>query len=118
MHYILKATKDPNIDCYVEWSTIVDSPIRWGRAQDIGLAGSRKRRTDQTGTSCHGGEHGWHDPHNALMVRELGTKGQTYMLDREKLYNFIRFLSEDGMQEDRDHQQAALDKYCRELHDE
>lgn len=112
--YIMKVSKDPNIDLYVEWSTVVDAPVAWGRAQDLGLSGERKRRTDQHGTSMYDGYGGWDS--NGMIVHNLGTKGGFYWLKRENLEQFIRMLS-DGNPEDAEHQQKVLDATTDEITD-
>ena len=112
--YIMKVSKDPNIDLYVEWSSIVDAPVAWGRAQDLGLSGERKRRCDQSGTSMYDGYGGWES--KGMVVTNMGTKPGFYWLERDNLEKFIRMLT-DGDPENKEHQQKVLDECTSEITD-
>lgn len=114
--YIMKTAK--NEDSYVEWSTVVDAPIKWGPAEDFAdLVPERKRRCDETGTTMHDSAWGgWED--SGMIVHNMGNRHGFYWLDRGKLHEFLVALSENGSPEDPDHQQAVLDAHTKEITDE
>lgn len=105
--YIVKADKDT--DLYVIWSTIVDSPLSWGQAEDFPEENpERFERANRTGSSSFDGFFNWDD--EEFYLRELGTKHEDYMLPRVNLKDFLVFLSEDPGNPE--HQQRALDLFC------
>lgn len=112
--YIMKASKDH--DLYVEWSTVVDAPVKWGPAEDfLDLNLDRKARCDETGTTMHDPKWGgWDD--TGMIVHNLGNRYGFYWLERNKLYDFIEALSANS--EDRDAQQAVLDAHTKDITDE
>jgi hypothetical protein len=103
--YIVKA--DPNEDFYVEWSTVVDAPIRWGTAAEVTARRDRIARADATGTSSFDGFYNWEQA--SFLVANLGD-GDFYRLPRRNLRAFLGTLS--GASEDRETQQAALDHHA------
>lgn len=107
--YIVKA--DPNVDLYIEWSTIVDAPLSWGTAAEMRLAPERKERADRTGTSSHNGFEGWDD--GEMIISELGHCTGEYLLPRKDLLAFITELAE--FTEDVDGQQSVLEKYAKKI---
>lgn len=114
--YIMKASKDPKSDLYVEWSSVVDAPHRWGTSAYIGLDTGRKLRTDKNGTSFHDGAiGGWDD--KGIIVHNMGTKHGFYYLKREKLEEFLTQLS-SGDYTDPEHQQKVLDECTSGIKDD
>ena len=109
--FIIKPTRDD--DLYVEWSTIVDAPTRWGTAADLRLTADRKARTDAWGTSSWDQFFGWNQP--SILVANMGDQ-EFYDLPRENLKAFLEALGDDP--ENRDVQQAALDKWATRVGDE
>jgi len=107
--YIVKA--DPDVDLYIEWSTIVDAPISWGTAEELNLAPERKERADRTGTSSHHGFESWDD--GDMIISELGHCTGQYLLPRKDLLAFITELTE--FTEDVDGQQLVLNKYAKKI---
>lgn len=110
--YIVKA--DPDTDLYVEWSTIVDSPIAWGPASHFSNEDPKRlERADRTGSSSMIGEYTWDD--EDIHVRELGTTHNMYFLPRKDLKAFLECLSENPVDRSpsKEQQQKALDTYCR-----
>lgn len=109
--YILKHEQDSNF--YVEWSTIVDSPLSWGSIEDLGISITPeiKERIDQTGTSSFHGVDGWDSP--SLLVRELGTGNDTWELPRQNLRSFLEEL--EAVSSDNAGQDKVLAKYATAL---
>jgi hypothetical protein len=109
--YILKPEQDSNF--YVEWSTIVDSPLSWGSIEDLGITVTPeiKDRIDQTGTSSFHGVDGWDSP--ALLVRELGTGHGSWELPRQNLRSFLEEL--ESVATDNAGQDKVLAKYATAL---
>ena len=106
--FIIKPTRED--DLYVEWSTIVDAPVAWGPASifpESALPTDRKERCDTNGTSSFDGFFGWDTP--VIIVANMGD-GDFYDLPRENLKAFLESLGDNP--EDRDTQQAALDKWA------
>jgi hypothetical protein len=108
--YIVKA--HPDRDLYVEWSTVVDAPIRWGRASDFPppIPADRKARADSRGTSSIDGFYDWDQ--KTLIVANMGD-GDFYQLPRSDIDNFLSVLEDDP--EDRDQQQHALNMYAQRM---
>lgn len=109
--YILKPEQDH--DFYVEWSTIVDSPLSWGTFDDLQMvvAPEIKERIDTTGTSSFHGVDGWDEP--AMLVRELGTVSASWELPRENLKGFLEELA--TVRTDPAGQDSVLLKYAKAL---
>jgi hypothetical protein len=90
--YIVKPK--PDEDFYIYWSTVVDSPTRWGTRKELKhdlagdslIAGNDQRfeRADETGTSSIDGFEGWDD--TEFVVREIGP--QPFVLRREDFRAF------------------------------
>ncbi len=62
--YIVKPVQD--VDEYVEWSTIVDSPIRWGSREDFLFEGFEEARLDRADTYSSSALYyrpSWEDDH-------------------------------------------------------
>jgi hypothetical protein len=103
--YIVKAA--PDEDLYVEWSTVVDAPIRWGTSDALVLRRDRKSRADATGTSSFDGFYNWEQ--ESFLVANLGD-GHFYRLPRHNLRVFLETLS--AAPEEQETQQAALDQHA------
>lgn len=109
--YIVKA--DPDTDLYIMWSTIVDCPVGWGSRADFANEDpARLERADRTGTSSHNGFYNWDD--KEFYIRELGTKHEDYMLQRENLKAFMEHLDASIVDGNiaPEKEQEALDAYC------
>lgn len=109
--YILKHEQESNF--YVEWSTLVDSPLSWGSIEDLNveITPEIKERIDLTGTSSSHGIDGWDEP--SLLVRDLGTSHASWALPRKNLRNFLEELEpviKDGPAQDK-----ILRKYAEAL---
>lgn len=102
---------DPNVDLYVEWSSVVDAPTAWGTAEYLKLSPERKERADRTGTSSMQGFDDWED--GSIIVSEMGHCSGQYLLPRKDLLAFINELPEAA--EDRDAQQVILEKYATKI---
>jgi len=106
--FIIKPERD--VDFYVEWSTIVDAPIRWAAADrfpaDV-LPADRRERADAWGTSAWDQFFGWDT--KTLIVANMGD-GDFYELPRENLRAWLDALGDDP--QNPDIQQAALDQYA------
>jgi hypothetical protein len=113
--YIMKTSQTEA--SYVEWSTVVDAPVKWGPAEDFSdLIGERKSRCDETGTTMYDSAWGgWED--TGMIVHNMGNRHGFYWLDRDKLHEFLVALS-DGSSEDPDHQQTVLDRLAKDITDE
>lgn len=112
--FIIKPERDT--DLYVEWSTIVDAPTRWGPAADFStetLPADRKERCDAWGTSSWDQFFGWDQ--KTILVANMGDQ-EFYELPRSYLKPWLEALGDNP--EDRDVQQAALDKYATRTRDD
>lgn len=108
--FIMKA--QPDKDLYVDWSTVVDSPLEWGTAQEMQIEASRLERADMTGTTAYAGSGSWKS--EGLIVRELGTSNTTWWLPRENLAPFLESLGgDDGASASGD--EEVLKQYCTSL---
>jgi len=109
--YILKHEQDSNF--YVEWSTIVDSPLSWGSLEDlnIDITPEIKNRIDLTGTSSAHGVDGWDEP--SLLIRDLGTGYSSWELPRQNLKNFLEEL--EPVLNSAPAQDEVLQKYAKAL---
>jgi hypothetical protein len=90
--YIIKPEKDR--DLYIEWSTIVDSPIWWGTRQefsDEGFEEERLDRADRLGSSSMVGSSRWDDA--GEIVNNVGPV--TLWVKREDLIPFVESLDGD-----------------------
>lgn len=106
--FILKA--DPDVDMYVEWSSIVDAPCRWGSADQLDIPADRKARADQNGTSFKDGDiYDWNCGY--MIVREMGDN-DNYTLPRE---NMLQFLTDLGPFPTKEDEQRALDNNCKRI---
>lgn len=104
--FIIKA--EPDVDFYVDWSTIVDAPCEWGPAAvfQTPIPADRLERADATGTSSFDGFFDWDT--KTLIVANMGDN-EFYDLPRDNLRAFLEAL---GDEPDRAAQQAALDQYA------
>lgn len=93
MQFYIKPEKD--LDFYVEWSSVVDSPTSWGPANTQFISKDRKHRCDTTGTSLKDGEYGWNDDERTIIVHELGTAGDFWLLPLDKMVEFFSILGDN-----------------------
>lgn len=66
--YILKVS--PNKDLYMEWSTVLGGPVRWGTASELELGGRLQAEIDVAGTSSPDTDFGWEQ--DTLQVYNIG----------------------------------------------
>ena len=118
-HYMMKADKEH--DLYVEWSTIVDAPVKWGTWEEMAADPEtrphyfreRKDWIDEHGTSVQGRigsypfEGSWED---SVLIANMGDL-RFYTLQRDRLYDFLVELSQVQPPTPRS-EQTALDKYA------
>lgn len=107
--YIIKP--DPDVDLYVDWSTVTDTPLGWGTADQLDLKPVHKERADLTGTSSVHGFDGWDD--GPLLISEMGTSGGGWSLPRESLRGFIEELSATADSEEE--HEALLARYATKV---
>lgn len=109
MSIILKASQDPAEDFYIEFSTIMDQPLRWGRASYVGVDEERKERTDETGTSeypfhfagiSHPGRGAFDS--KGVLIRDFGTQFTDFYLPRRHFRDFFLALGSDSSREGQD----------------
>jgi hypothetical protein len=92
-HFIIKP--DPDVDFYLDWSTIVDCPTFWGSRAEleafsfVETAPERFDRADATGTSAIGGFFGGFDD-NEFLVREIGP--EPFIVKRSDMKAFCESL--------------------------
>lgn len=92
--YIIKP--DREVDFYVRWSTIVDSPTAWGTLSelqdDLGpteLSHEKLTRVNTFGSSSKLGVYGWEDD-DLFLVREIGPT--PFFVSKENLKAFCESL--------------------------
>lgn len=98
--YILKC--DPDIDYYVDWSTVVDNICYSGNRQFFlsrGEPEDRLERADKTGTSCIPDEFGsccpWEDEY--LIVNNCRTVSGFRLLPRRNLFEYAQRYANDDI---------------------
>ncbi|QAY70005.1 hypothetical protein [Xylanimonas protaetiae] len=88
--YIIKA--DPDTDLFVEWSTVVEAPTRWGTRAQLEAAGFDADRLDRAatkGSSCRGDIADWYVWGEGFIYQQQG------WLPRARLAALVERLGSD-----------------------
>lgn len=84
----------PQEDFYVEWSTVVDNPVDWGSAEELGLTDELLEIVDSSGTSSYFGLDDWRS--QSMIFRDLDDD-ESYYVPRQDIRAYCDALGEDGI---------------------